>query len=357
MPLSILHAPAFMLENVMRQYRARECRIAVVIPCYKVRGQVLDVIARIEPYVSDIFVVDDKCPEDSGRFVESSVSDPRVKVLYHAENGGVGMAVTTGYKAALNAGVDIVVKVDGDGQMDPALIPSIIAPLLSGQADYSKGNRFYSLYNIRAMPRTRLFGNAMLSFLTKLASGYWTIFDPTNGYTAIHTAALRRLDLSKLARRYFFESDMLIKLGDIRAVVNDVPMEAVYGEEQSNLSPGKVALPFLGRNLSAWVRRICYSYFLRDFNIASVQLVFGLLMMTFGVVYGAIEWSESIRTMVPAMTGTVMIAILPIILGFQLLLGFIAYDIGNEPKRPLQSTMAPHDALPQARSADAPAPD
>ncbi|MHA1113581.1 MAG: glycosyltransferase family 2 protein, partial [Alphaproteobacteria bacterium] len=206
-----------------------DMKIVVVVPCYRVKDRVLDVLAKIGPECAGIVVVDDACPERTGAHVEARVTDPRVTVVRHQANQGVGGAVMTGYRAALDAGADIVVKIDGDGQMDPALLPRFIAPILAGEADYTKGNRFYSVANLRDMPGVRLAGNAVLSFVTKLSSGYWSIFDPTNGYTAIHATALRALDLTRVSRRYFFESDMLVQLSSVRAFVGDVPMDAVYG--------------------------------------------------------------------------------------------------------------------------------
>ena len=201
-------------------------RIAVVIPCHRVRDRVAGVIQSIGPEVSAIFVVDDGCPEDTGGFVEREVADARVTVLRHEQNQGVGAAVMTGYRAAIADSAGIIVKIDGDGQMDPADLPALVAPILEGSADYTKGNRFTELGHLPTMPAIRIVGNAVLSFLTKFSSGYWDIFDPTNGYTAIHASVAARLPFAKIAPRYFFESDMLFRLGLLRAVVRDVPMPA-----------------------------------------------------------------------------------------------------------------------------------
>ena len=323
--------------------------MAVVIPSFKVRASVLDVIAGIGPEVAMIFVVDDACPDDSGSHVEQHCNDPRVRVVRHDRNKGVGGAVMTGYKAALDAGIDVIVKLDGDGQMDPALIGTIARPVLEGRADYAKGNRFHSIWNVRKMPRTRLWGNAGLSFVTKLSSGYWGVFDPTNGYTAIHASALRMLEPANISERYFFETDMLINLGNARAVVVDVPMEAIYADEVSNLRIHKEAGHFLAKHLREIVKRIFYTYMLRDFSLASVQLLAGLMMLAFGTLFGAWHWYESISTGQVASTGTVMVAMLPIILGFQLLLNFLAFDMANEPKLPLQPAPSLTDLLGSAK--------
>ncbi|WP_299987710.1 glycosyltransferase family 2 protein [uncultured Ruegeria sp.] len=311
-------------------------RIAVVIPCFKVTRHIEDVIARIGPEVEYIFAIDDACPDNSGDFIEQTIKDPRLKVLRHASNTGVGGAVITGYRAALEAGADILVKVDGDGQMAPELISQFVQPIEVGDADYVKGNRFYSGSAVREMPWVRLFGNAFLSFITKLSSGYWSIFDPTNGFTAIHARALESIDLDRVSKRYFFESDMLIRLGDLRAVVIDIPMRAVYADEVSGIRISRVMIEFLWRHTAATVKRIIYMYFLRDFSLASLNLLFGVILLTFGVTFGAVAWSGSIATGVPATTGTVMLSALPIVLGFQMLLFFASYDIASEPKVPIQ---------------------
>ncbi len=296
----------------------------------------LDVIARIGPEVERIFVVDDACPERTGDVVEKQCADARVSVARHAENQGVGGAMVTGYRAALGAGADIVVKVDGDGQMDPALIPRFIRPLVLAQADYTKGNRFYDLESLRTMPRVRLFGNAMLSLVNKISSGYWDVMDPTNGYTAIHRTVLARLPLAKIDRGYFFESDMLVRLYTLRAVVREVSMAAHYDDESSNLRVGRVLFTFPFKYLrSAW-KRIFYSYFLRDFNAGTLQLLSAILIGGTGAAYGVAKWILSIRSGIPATSGEVMIAALPVLVGVQFLLAALQFDIQNVPRDPLQ---------------------
>jgi dolichol-phosphate mannosyltransferase len=326
--------------------------IAVVIPCYRVTAHVMNVIDRIGPEVSMIYAVDDACPDQSGKHILDNSKDPRVKVLFHERNKGVGGAVMTGYRAAMAADADVIVKVDGDGQMDPALIPVIARPVIDGRADYAKGNRFHSIWNVRQMPRIRLFGNAALSFITKLSSGYWSIFDPTNGFTAIHVEALKRIEFSNISERYFFESDMLINLGNARAVVLDVPMSAQYGTEQSNLKIGQVIGQFFSKNVKELGKRILYTYFMRDFSLASAQLLMGSIFLAFGSMFGAWGWYHSISTGATASTGTVMIAVLPIILGFQLLLSFLGFDMTNEPKTPIQPQLTFSDWAQASRFAE-----
>lgn len=316
--------------------------IAVVIPCYRVKDHILEVLARIPAMVSMVVCVDDACPEESGSFIERHVHDPRVSVLRHTVNRGVGGAVMTGYRVALQAQAEVVVKIDGDGQMDPALLPAFIRPILAGAADYTKGNRFYDPESVRGMPLARLLGNAALSFMTKLSSGYWHIFDPTNGYTAIHGAVLRRLPLDKLSARYFFESDMLFRLHTLRAVVVDMPMPAVYAQETSHLSIGRVLPSFMWGHLRNTVKRLIYNYFLRDFQLASLELVLGILLLVFGTVFGTVEWLASAHTGKTASAGTVMLSALPIIVGLQMILSAFNYDMANVPRRALHVSLLNH---------------
>ena len=309
--------------------------IAVVIPSYKVTRHILGVIAGIGPEVGRIYVVDDKCPEHSGDFVSANCSDPRVTVLRHEVNQGVGGAVMTGYRAAIADGAAVLVKVDGDGQMDARLIPAFVAPILSGEADYTKGNRFFNLEQIGSMPPMRLFGNAMLSLLTKLSSGYWDLFDPTNGFTAIHADAARYLPFEKISKRYFFETDMLFRLNTLGAVVTDVPMDAVYGDEVSNLKVSRIITEFAAKHVRNFSKRLFYNYYLRKMSLASIELPLGIILLLFGTVFGLSHWLESARTEIETPAGTVMLAALPVIMGVQLILAFLAYDIASVPRRPL----------------------
>ncbi|MEP7207790.1 MAG: glycosyltransferase [Casimicrobiaceae bacterium] len=310
--------------------------IAVVVPCYRVGERVLDVLAAIGPEVESIFVVDDACPERTGERVRSRCLDPRVRVLEHAVNGGVGAATVTGYRAALAAGADIVVKMDGDGQMDPAALPLLVGPIVAGLADYAKGNRFYDLESLLEMPRLRLFGNAAVSLVNKLASGYWDVMDPTNGYTAIHRVALERLPLDKVDRRYFFESDMLFRLYTIRAVVRDVPLASRYRGETSSLSLPRSAVAFPLKYARSALKRLFYAYLLRDFNAGTVLLLAGTGLAVGGALFGAYAWHHSVVTGIATTSGTVMLAALPVLVGVQLLLSALQFDIQNVPREPLQ---------------------
>jgi len=330
------------------QEHDRRPRVAAVIPCFRVKRHVSGVIDSLAGYVDHVFVVDDCCPEQSGDHVEATANPEFVTVLRHSVNQGVGGAVLTGYRRALEEAYSIVVKVDGDGQMDPSYIPALIQPILDGKADYTKGNRFFDLATLTAMPRVRVFGNAVLSFVTKLSSGYWDLMDPTNGFTAIHCSILKLLPVEKMEKRYFFESDMLFRLGCIRAVVLDIPMPSKYGDEKSNLHVGRAAIDFPTKHLARILKRLFYSYFLRGFSAGTLLLCAGLPLLIFGTVYGTVHWIASAQSGQPAAAGVVMLAALPVILGLQLLLSFLSLDIGNTPTRPIWPLIHPLPLAPTA---------
>jgi glycosyltransferase involved in cell wall biosynthesis len=306
----------------------------VVIPAYRASATILPVIAAIGEGIDLIVVVDDGCPEGTGVVVANKCGDRRVVALMHGVNQGVGAAFLTGMRYAIERGADIVVKIDADGQMDPAQVPALIHPIASGQADYVKGDRFFFLHHAASMPRVRWFGNLALSFFAKLSSGYWTLMDPTNGFFAIHAGIAELLDDEQIAKRFFFETDLLFHLGLIRAKVVEFPMRATYGEEVSNLRVSRQLAPFLAGHLRNTARRILYRYFFRDLSLASLELVAGLGLLGFGFLFGLYHWlSAPPDQLVP--TGTIMIAALTFLIGFQLVLSFLNYDIASSPREPL----------------------
>jgi glycosyltransferase involved in cell wall biosynthesis len=318
-----------MLESTMKDNN----KIAVVIPTYKAKRHIFNVLGKIGPEVDKIYVVDDFCPENTGDYVKELCTDDRVVVIKKSSNQGVGAAVMTGYQAGIQDGMAILVKIDSDDQMDPSLILNFVAPLVEGEADYTKGNRFFDLSKIGSMPTARLFGNAILSLMCKLSSGYWNIFDPTNGYTAIHASVASRLPFEKISHRYFFETDMLFRLNTLRAVVVDVPMDAKYGDEVSNLKISKIIGEFAIKHIRNFFKRIFYNYYLRDMSLASIELPLGLILLGFGAIYGGVHWAHSVQDGQPTPAGTVMLAALPVLAGIQLLLGFIGHDVSTVPTR------------------------
>ena len=313
-----------------------DLKIAVVIPCYRVTDHILEVIAGIGPEVSKIYVVDDACPDKSGKFVQDQSKDKRLSFIFHEENQGVGGAVISGYKAAYADGADVVVKIDGDGQMDPGLISAIAKPVLEGSADYSKGDRFDSLENLFGMPKVRIFGNAVLSLWAKFSTGYWSMTDPTNGFTAIHRRALGAMNLDKIRKSYFFESDILFRLNIANCVVADVPMAAVYGSEKSNMSILKVMFEFPWRHTVNLWKRIFYRYYLREWNVGSFELPLGVFLLVFGAWFGLSSFLNASAAGVATTAGQVTGSAVALILGVQLLLSFLSYDVQSEPRIPRQ---------------------
>lgn len=309
-------------------------RVAVVVPAYRVESRIVQVVRSIPRWVETIVVVDDGSPDRSAERV-AALADPRVELLRHPTNQGVGRAMVTGIRRALDRGAEVIVKMDGDGQMDPARLGELLRPLLEHEADLAKGNRYQHFRSLRRMPPARLVGNSLLTFLVKLASGHWSIFDPANGFLAVRAEVLRRLDLDRLPRRFFFESGLLIELGILGARVQDVAIPARYGDEVSSLSVWRTLFEFPPRLLWGLCRRLFRHYFLYDFTAVSLMLLSGLPMLLFGVLFGAYHWYRSIETAVPATTGTVILAALPVILGFQLLLQALTGDIARTPSKPI----------------------
>ncbi len=305
--------------------------ICVVIPAYRVSNEILDVITSLGNEVTHIIVIDDGCPEKSGDVVVKNTKDSRVEVLFHNENLGMGAAMKTGYKRALERGADIIVKVDGDGQMDGQSISKLIEPIKSGHAGYSKANRFYDVESLRVMPKLRIIGNLVLSFFAKLSTGYWQIFDPNNGFTAIDSKSLSDLKLERLDSGYFFQSDILFRLGLAGVDVIDVNIPARYGAETSSLKIFKVFFEFPVKLTQHFIKRITYSYFLRDFNLASLQFVLGGFLLSFGLGLGAVNWVSGLLVNKPTPLGTLMLVAISILSGIQLLLAFFSFDMNKKP--------------------------
>jgi glycosyltransferase involved in cell wall biosynthesis len=302
--------------------------VVVVIPCYRVSKKVVGVIRSVPPFVRHIVVVDDACPERSGDVAEA-LADPRVVVVRHAKNKGVGGAMKTGFRRALELGPDVVVKLDGDGQMDPAALPRLCRPLLARRCAFAKYNRFWHFAELEQMPLVRRVGNLGLSFLTKAASGYWRVFDPTNGYVAIRGDVLRSLKLSALSDDYFFETSLLIELGKRGFRVLDLPLPASYGDETSSMKLGRVLFTFPFKLLRGGLGRIWYRHFWFDFTLSALLLLVGLPLLLWGVGFGGYAWWLSLQSDTPATPGTVMLAALPFLLGFSMLLQALTLEISD----------------------------
>lgn len=313
----------------------RKFAIAVVIPAYQVADTIEAVLSELPDYLRHIIVVDDASPDNTPGLVEALAErDRRIILIRHEQNQGVGGAMLSGFRKALELGAQVVVKIDGDHQMDPAYIPALVTPLLEGKADYAKGNRFRDFESLRHMPLIRRIGNLGLSFLTKAATGYWNCFDPTNGFFAIRAEMLAELPFERIDHRYFFETSMLANLYLLGAFILDVPMPARYRGERSSLSIWRVLFEFSAKLFATFLRRILLRYFLFDFSMVSVYLLTGVPLILFGLIFGSVKWAQYLQLGVPAPTGTVILPTLALILGIQILLSAIEIDMNAVPKTP-----------------------
>lgn len=310
--------------------------IAVVIPCYRVAAEIGALISHLPRFIKHIIVVDDASPDDTAAIVMAAAKkDRRIILIRHAHNQGVGGAMLTGFGKALELQTGIVVKIDGDGQMDPAQLPNLLLPIIQGHADYTKGNRFRNFQALQKMPVIRRTGNMGLGFLTKAATGYWNLFDPTNGYIAIHGRVLAQLPLERIERGYFFETSMLANLYLLGAVVKDVPMPARYGNEVSNLSVRRSLFEFPVKLLKTFLRRLVLKNLIYDFSMASIYVLVSLPLLVFGFCFGITKWLQYSALKLPAPTGTVMLPTLSVILGIQFLVAAIEIDLRSTPREPI----------------------
>ena len=310
--------------------------VAAVVPAYNAANVITSVLRQIPPLVRTIVIVDDASTDGTAAIAERCAEiDQRVLVVHHERNRGVGGAMVTGFRTAIDAGADIVVKIDGDGQMPLWLVPQLVAPLVAGEADYTKGNRFRDFNAVRQMPLVRRIGNVLLSFLAKSATGYWHCFDPTNGFIAIRADVLSQVPLAKVDPTFFFETSMLAHLYLLGAVVKEVPMPARYAGEPSSLRIGRVMRQFPGKLIAALVRRVVLKNFVYDFNLESLHLAAGIPLLLGGVIFGAYNWLWYVRHHLSAPTGTVVLPALAIMLGVQLLITAASYDLQSVPREPV----------------------
>lgn len=307
-------------------------KVAAVVPAYKEETMIATVIRTMPDFVDHIVIVDDESPDGTSDMVRE-VNDPRVKLIRHTANQGVGGAIITGHRAAMELGSDVNVVMAGDAQMDPAYLPILLDQVTEQGYGFAKANRFFSPESFSGMPQHRVFGNIVLSFLTKLASGYWHLFDPQNGYTAVRTEALKRVPLDRVAKRYSFENDLLIHLNILQISAIDVAIPAVYGEEVSSIKLHRVIPELLNLLTAGFWRRIWYRYVLWSFSPIALLLVLGLLLSFFGLVV-AVWVCFQILGSVIATAATVMLAAVPLMLGAQMLLSALQLDIQASPSLP-----------------------
>jgi glycosyltransferase involved in cell wall biosynthesis len=307
-------------------------RIGVVVPAYNEAGQIIQVIRTMPDYVDHLIVVNDCSSDGTAAAIQECSDDRRLDCLQTHQNLGVGGATLHGYVRAMELDCDVIAKMDGDGQMSPDHLQLLLNAIVEQDYDYAKGNRFLAGESLALMPRHRLVGNIVLTFANKLASGYWHIFDPQNGYTAIKRDALTRLDFKMIHQGYFFENDMLIALNFHNSRVRDVAIPARYGDEKSHLNPLKIAIAFPLLFIPRFWRRVYQKYVLRDFSPIALFLFLGIVLFGWGLFFGAYHWIKSLAEGHATPTGTIMLSVLPLILGFQLILQAIVLDIQETPR-------------------------
>lgn len=306
-------------------------KVIAVIACYKTSKIAPIVVREALSYVDNIICVDDACPEKTGLRIKSLVNDERVVFKYHRSNKGVGAAMKTGINTALEMSPNIIVKIDSDGQMDPKLIPSLIKPIVDSSADVVKGNRFTDPSVRLKMPFFRFVGNLGLSFITKLSTGYWELFDPTNGFIAFNTNIKDRIKFHKLDNRYFFETDFLFRCSINDLIVLEMPMESVYKKDNvSSMNIFFEIFKYSYKNTKIFFKRILYQYFIFDFNIGSLYLLIGIPSLIFALVLGL-----RIFYLVINGFGTVQliqtIFLASTIISVQSIISFLYYDVTQKP--------------------------
>jgi glycosyltransferase involved in cell wall biosynthesis len=263
--------------------------VAVVIPAYDEEHLIEATIGGIPDFVDRVYVIDDASSDGTGERARAA-ADPRVEVIRHDRNEGVGAAIVTGYRRAREQRVDVTAVMAADNQMDPADLESLVVPVARGEVDYAKANRLFTGQAWQLIPRTRYLGNAVLSMLTKIASGYWHVADSQSGYTAIGLRTLEELDLDRIYRGYGFPNDMLVHLNVWNARVRDFPSRPVYGVgESSGIKLRRVVPRISWLLLKGFFWRLREKYVIRDFHPLVFFYALGILMTLAGLLLGAVE--------------------------------------------------------------------
>lgn len=304
-------------------------RIAVVVPAHNEEKLIGRTVGTMPEFVDHIIVVDDASTDNTAKEVVE-VGDLRVTLLQHERNTGVGGSIVDGHRIAMEQGADVSVVMAGDAQMDPAYLPLLLDPIALDGYGFTKANRFFSRASLTGMPKTRLFGSVVLSFATKLASGYWNLFDPQNGYTAITRESLSRIDLDRLSPRYSFENDLLIWLNIAGVRAKDVPVPAVYGDEVSGMRMTKVVPELLRLLLVGTGRRFLRKYVVPSFSPIALMALTGLALCAFGTVAGL--WVLAHTVGQPnASAASVLLAVAPLLVGINMLVHALTLDMQATP--------------------------
>jgi glycosyltransferase involved in cell wall biosynthesis len=302
-------------------------RVAVVVPAHDEEALIGRTLAEIPAFVDRVYVVDDHSADATAERARE-VGDPRVEVIVHDQNLGVGAAIVTGYKRALDEKIDVTAVMAADGQMDPVDLETLVAAVARGEVDYAKANRLFTGQAWELMPRHRYLGNAVLSMLTKIASGYWHVADSQSGYTAISRQMLQQLDLDRIYRRYGFPNDMLVHLNVWNARVRDLPSRPIYDVgERSEIRLLRVIPSIAWLLFKGFFWRLREKYVIRDFHPLVFFYGLGILMTTIGLALGAWVAIERIFLGGDITAGTATLIALLLISGIQFLLFAMWFDM------------------------------
>jgi glycosyltransferase involved in cell wall biosynthesis len=305
-------------------------KIAVAIPCHDEELLITKVLGTLPDYVDLAVVVDDRSTDQTVAKVREFVPRPglQVDLVVHEKNQGVGGAIATGYRRSVELGADVVVIVAGDAQMDPADMEGLVAPVARGEADYTKGNRLFQGQSWKLIPKVRYLGNAALSMLTKICSGYWHLADSQCGYTALSADMIRKLDVDKIYKRYGMPNDILIRLNILDARVRDLPVKPVYNVgERSGLRIWKHGPKIAFLLFRGFWRRMFWKYVIIDFHPLIFFYVFGGVMLVAGSGFGMYLAGHRFVTGHAVAASSALMATLLIVTGLQMTLFGMWFDM------------------------------
>ena len=313
------------MRRESEQIMYKEHKIGVAIPAYNEENHIKDTIETLPDFVDKIYVVDDGSSDKTSEIVKT-LTDQRIHLLQHEVNKGMGAALVTGYKAALKEEMDVIAKMDGDNQMDPEQLPILLDPIIEGKADYTKGNRLLSPEYRKGMTKWRFLGNSILSFLTKIGSGYWQVMDPQNGYTAVSRGVLGRIDIDSIYHYYGYCNDILVKLNVYGYRVMDIVIPARYGNEKSKISYSKYIVKVSLMLLRDFFWRLKMKYVVLSFHPLVLFYMLGIVLTPIGFFGGLYAlYCKFVKGEDLFITGA--LALLVFIIGLQFLLFAMLFDM------------------------------
>lgn len=308
----------------------KDLRVAVVIPAFDEEAFIGQTVSTVPDFVDHVLVVDDASTDATAEKARVA-GDERLEVITHERNLGVGSAILTGHRRAIEIDADVSVVMAGDAQMDPDYLPALLDPIAEDGYDFAKANRFFDFGSYEGMPRARAIGNVLVGFMAKASTGYWYLFDPLNGYTAVRTDRLSRLPLDRVRHDYSFECDLLNYLNIIHAKGKDVPVPAVYGDERSGIRLLKTSRKLLWSFWRGFWRRMVWKYVLWSFSPVAIFLFAGLALCLWGIGFGVGIAVTSLGAPT-ASAATVLISVGPLLVGINMLIVAWVLDVLGSPR-------------------------